>query len=38
MIPLGKESVLHTNRNNPSKIMLEQIQMEVQLQGQGEWQ
>lgn len=28
-----KESVLHNKRNNPSKIMLEQIHMDVKLQG-----
>ena len=28
-----KESVLHTNKNNPRKIMLEQIHMDAKLQG-----
>lgn len=32
-----KESVLHNKRNNPSKIMLEQIHMDVKLQGKSKW-
>ena len=32
-----KESMLHNKRNNPSKIMLEQIHMDVKLQGKSKW-
>lgn len=32
-----KESMLYNNRNNPSKIMLEQIHMCVKLPGQSKW-